>query len=158
MKELIKLVFLFLGIATNAQTISSSAISASGDSQTSTIHKVSWTLGEPVVGLMNGQDVQVSNGYHQHLDLQLLSIANKDIMASILIYPNPATEYLIVSNKSNLEALLHIYDETGRNVLEQEISKAETTIDFKNFPSGIYMLNFTSLFSLKSNSYKLIKK
>lgn len=158
MKALIKLVFLFSGLATNAQTISSSVVSASGDSQISTIHKVSWTLGEPVVGLMNGQDVQVSNGYHQHLDLELLSIADNDVMASILVYPNPAIEYLMVSNKLNQKALLHVYDEAGRRVLEQEIIQAETKIDLKSFPPGIYMLHFTSLFSLKSNSYKLIKK
>ena len=158
MKALTKLVFLLLGLATNAQTISSSVVSASGDTQTSTAHKVSWTLGESVVGLMTGQDVQISNGYHQHLDLQLLSIANNDVKASILVYPNPATEYLMLTNKSNQKALLRVYDEAGRNVLEQEINQVETRIDFKSFPSGIYILNFTSLFSLKSNSYKLIKK
>lgn len=153
-----KLVFLFLGLSTNAQTISSSVVSASGDSQTSTTHNISWTLGEPVVGLMNGQDVHFSNGYHQHLDIQPLSITEKDIMASMVIYPNPAAQYLIVSNKLNQMALLRVYDEAGRSVLEQEITQTETKIDFGKFPTGTYMLNFTSLSSLKSNSYKLIKK
>lgn len=158
MRQLIITTILLLGTAIYAQTSSTMVISSSGDLQTSSANTITWTLGEPVVGLMGNQDIQISNGYHQHLDLQLLSIDNPDVLASILVYPNPAIDYIIVSNKSNQRALLRIYDAAGRNLLEQEINQTKTTVDFEDFPTGIYILHFTSLFSLKSNSYKLIKK
>ena len=70
-----KLFFLFLITATGyAQSISKQVIGAAGKTQSNGNSKLSWTVGEPVVGLMTAGGNQLGNGYYPALNLQALSV------------------------------------------------------------------------------------
>ncbi|HET8964100.1 MAG TPA: T9SS type A sorting domain-containing protein, partial [Chitinophagales bacterium] len=57
------------------------------------------------------------------------------------IYPNPSTDKITVELKSlNNSELLLIMDITGKIIQEIVITKAVSTIDISNFPSGIYLI------------------
>ena len=56
---------------------------------------------------------------------------------SFSVYPNPASDWLKISC-SNENAILQIYDFTGRIVLEKENVHSE--INISNLPAGLYML------------------
>ena len=141
-----------------AQTISSSVISTAGDSQTNSQIRASWTLGEPVTGLMTSSDNQLSNGYHAQLNLEALSITTPDLSASIFIYPNPATEYVMIKNNSGLDSVLTIYSQSGQEILNKHIDIVDTKLSLDNLSAGFYIIQFNSSDQSKINTYKLIKK
>jgi len=61
----------------------------------------------------------------------------------ILVYPNPASEFLTVTG----EGLSHIsiFDLSGREVISMETKSNITTIKVKDLESGVYMLSATTL-------------
>jgi hypothetical protein len=158
MKHKITFLCVITGFAMEAQSISPSIISSAGSTQNASGITMNWTLGEPVVGLMTNQGLQISNGYHKQLNLEVLSTQETNIEASILMYPNPVTDYLIVHNKSDTKAQFVLYNELGQPVIEQSLQTDENKINLGNLSSGIYIINIITEKSSKTNSYKLIKK
>jgi hypothetical protein len=73
-----------------AQTISKQVIGAAGKTQSNANLKVSYTVGEPVVGLMTAGGNQLGNGYPD-MDLQALSVEDNVLDVQLKVYPNPTT-------------------------------------------------------------------
>lgn len=75
------------------------------------------------------------------------------------IYPNPASEYLLVSNV-NMKGNIVIVNSIGSIIFEQNIIDNSTVIriDISNFSSGIYIVRFTDNFNKNISSKKLLKK
>ena len=63
--------------------------------------------------------------------------------APISINPNPASDHVIVSNTSNHNAVLALYDITGRKVAEQSLACGTNNIDVKAFTNGLYLYTVT---------------
>ena len=80
------IIVLLIGQSIVAQSISKQIIGVAGRNQSTSSAKISWTVGEPVVGLMIGGGNQLSNGYHQALDLQALAIEDNTMEAQIKVY------------------------------------------------------------------------
>ena len=78
------LIILFASFCGYSQTISKQIIGTAGKTQTNSNLKVSWTTGEPVVGLMSAS--QLSNGYYPAMNVQSycnsLSFSNLSNMTS----------------------------------------------------------------------------
>lgn len=78
----------------------------------------------------------------------------------ISVFPNPFTnEFKIANNEfgvstTNMGEII-LYDVTGKEMLRQNISDQENTIDTKNIPSGLYLLHYSD--AKNSESYKLVK-
>jgi hypothetical protein len=82
---------------------------------------------------------------------------NEEINASdISVYPNPATDKLIVSSPELVVNKIEIYNSLGEKVLTQtapyNVKPFQTTVNVSSFSSGIYFLK------LKSKSDYFIKK
>ncbi len=57
------------------------------------------------------------------------------------IYPNPAAGYLIVYNAAtHIDQSIILYDLSGRAVLTQSATSAETRIDISSLPAGMYIV------------------
>jgi hypothetical protein len=80
------LIILFASLCGYSQTISKQIIGTAGKTQTNSNLKVSWTTGEPVVGLMSAGGSQLSNGYYPAMNVQSycnsLSFSNLSNMTS----------------------------------------------------------------------------
>ncbi|MGG5207796.1 T9SS type A sorting domain-containing protein [Chryseobacterium sp. MIQD13] len=70
------------------------------------------------------------------------------------IYPNPATDVLIVLLKGNKEEKAEIYNMEGRKVMETTIGNGNNKIDISNLQSGNYILSVKGV----ELSSKFIKK
>lgn len=149
---------IFFGISCQAQSISSSVISTAGKINNSASTQLNWTLGEPIVKLMTNTGTQISSGYHNQLNLQALSVEDNDINAFIKIYPNPTSDYLIISKPNVEDASINIYNELGQILLKYNVSLQENRIDISELSSGIYIVKIKNNNSQKSNTYKIIKK
>jgi hypothetical protein len=85
------------------------------------------------------------------MDITAINSVNN---AGISIYPNPADDYLVITISENdfSGAELTVIDTKGRNVLENRISTAKTTLDISPLQTGIYFIK------IKTNSKNEISK
>jgi hypothetical protein len=154
MKKLL-LVLLISSIG-QAQSISKQVIGAAGKTQTAGNSKLSWTLGEPVVGLMTAGGKQLSNGYYPALNLQALSVEDIDMDVQIKLYPNPTSQALYVSHPELNSFGITIVDLNGKQVYAGTINKEEP-LDVSNYTQGLYLVTIENKAANKKNTYKIIK-
>lgn len=148
---------LILCQAAIAQTVSKQVIGAAGKTQSTGNAKLSWTVGEPVVGLMTAGGNQLGNGYHPAMDLQALSIESNDLDLQIKVYPNPTSQMLYVSHPKQNTFSVQIVDLNGKLLYGGSITK-EQPLDVSNYSQGIYLITVEDKETNKKNIYKIIKK
>ena len=150
---------LFLLVTTigYSQTISKQVIGTAGKTQSNNNLKVSWTTGEPVVGLMTAGGNQLGNGYYPALDLQVLSVEDNTMDVQLRVYPNPTSQSLYVSHPDMSSFGITIVDLNGKQLYSGTINKEEP-LDVSNYTQGMYMVTIENTSTNKKNTYKIIKK
>lgn len=155
MKKLLT-VLLITSIA-SAQSISKQVIGAAGKTQSNSNLKVSWTVGEPVVGLMTAGGNQLGNGYYPALNLQALSVEDNVLDVQLRVYPNPTSQSLYVSHPDVNSFGITIVDLNGKQLYQGTINKEEP-LDVSGYMQGMYMVTIENTTTNKKNTYKIIKK
>jgi hypothetical protein len=151
------LLFLLVSSSTFAQTISKQVIGTAGKTQSNSNLKLSWTTGEPVVGLMTAGGNQLGNGYYPAMDIQALSIDDVTLNVEIMLYPNPTSQSLYVSHPELKSFGIQIVDLNGKQVYSGTISK-DQPLDVSNYSQGMYLITIENKEANKKNTYKIIKK
>ena len=153
-----QLIFILLASTTCfSQTISKQVIGTAGKTQSNSNLKVSWTTGEPVVGLMTAGGNQLGNGYYPAMDIQALSIDDLALNVEIMLYPNPTSQSLYVSHPEYSSFSIHIADINGKQIYIGTIEK-EMPLDVSSYTQGMYLITVENKESNKKNTYKIIKK
>jgi len=140
-----------------SQNISKQVIGTAGKTQSNSNLKVSWTAGEPVVGLMTAGGNQLGNGYHPALNLQALSVEDNVLDLQLRVYPNPTTQSLYVSHPDMNSFGITIADLNGKQLYSGTINKEEP-LDVSNYTQGMYVVTVENKETQKKNTYKIIKK
>ena len=140
-----------------AQSISKQVIGTAGKTQSNSNLKVSWTTGEPVVGLMTAGGNQLSNGYYPAMNLQALSVEDNVLDVQLKVYPNPTSQSLYVSHPELNSFGITIVDLNGKLLYKGSINKDEP-LDVSNYTQGMYLVTIENKASNKKNTYKIIKK
>jgi hypothetical protein len=153
-----QLIFILLASTTCfSQTISKQVIGTAGSTQTNSNLKVSWTAGEPVVGLMTAGGNQLGNGYYPALNLQALSVEDNTMDVQLRVYPNPTSQSLYVSHPELNSFGIQIVDLNGKQVYSGTISK-EQPLDVSNYSQGMYLVTIENKVTNQKHTYKIIKK
>lgn len=156
MKNIFLPVFLLLAFFSYGQRISKSVIGMAGKTRVNGGLSISWTAGEPVVGLMTNGSAQLGSGFYPSLDVQALTKEDFTMDVAIKIYPNPTSNYLYAEQKDQHQLRINIVDVNGRVVLENKINSGGQ-IDISSFSHGIYLIQVYDLETNKKNTYKIIK-
>jgi len=61
------------------------------------------------------------------------------------ISPNPATSFIMVTNNSNRDINITIYDGKGRIVMDELLSNERTELNVGRFPRGIYYFSLSMM-------------
>lgn len=153
-----KFIFLlFINTISYSQTISKQINGAAGKTQMTSNLKVSWTTGEPVVGLMSAGDNQLGNGYYLAMNLKALSIEDNTLSLEIKVYPNPTSQSLYVSHPAYKKFSILIADLNGKQIFAGNIEK-EVPLDVSSYTQGIYLITIEIKDTNIRNTYKIIKK
>ena len=151
------LLMFFFTFVCNAQSISKQVIGASGKTLTNGNSKLSYTVGEPVVGLMTAGGNQLGNGYYPAMDLQALSVEDNVLDVQLRVYPNPTMQSLYVSHPELNSFGITIVDLNGKQLYQGTINKEEP-LDVSGFTQGMYLVTIENTTTNKKNTYKIIKK
>ena len=141
MKELIFI--LLVSTLSFSQSISKQVIGTAGKTQTNSNLKVSWTTGEPVVGLMTAGGNQLGNGYYPAMDIQALSIDDATINLQIKVYPNPTDgkfTFEIGDIYTGEVGEAKIINVLGETIYQTQVRNFKSEIDLSNVQSGMYFL------------------
>lgn len=155
MKHLI--LFLLLGSSGFSQSISKQVIGTAGKTQSNTNNSLSWTIGEPIVGLMTTGGNQLGNGYFPSLNVTALSREDFTIEVTIKVFPNPTSHYLFVEQKDHHDLEVLLTDLSGKIILQRIVASGES-IDVSSWTQGMYFVQAKDTETNKNNSYKIIKK
>ena len=139
------------------QTVSKQIIGTAGSKQSNSNLKVSWTIGEPVVGLMTSGSNQLGNGYHPALNLQALNIEESTLDLQLKVYPNPTSQLLYISYPELTSFSIQLSDMNGKLLYSGTINNNQP-LDVSNYTQGIYMVSIEHQVTHKKNTYKFIKK
>lgn len=87
------------------------------------------------------------------VDSSLLSTKDITLNNSIVVYPNPIIDYLAISSTNNRSITsIKLSDMAGRVMYQKTASFTETSINFSNLQTGMYLLE------LKSDKETIIRK
>ncbi|MBC7862405.1 MAG: T9SS type A sorting domain-containing protein [Bacteroidia bacterium] len=78
-------------------------------------------------------------------NVMITSIKNEAELKGVIVFPNPATNFVTVQLPSVSEStFVSIYDVTGKIVRAVNLTNPQTQIDIKELNSGIYLLRITN--------------
>jgi len=157
MKHILVLFSLIYSSTIFSQSISKQVIGAAGRTTTNSNLKVSYTVGEPVVGLMTAGGNQLGSGYYPAMDLQALSVEDNTMDVQLKLYPNPTSQSLYVSHPDIVSFEITIVDLNGKQLYTGTINKDEP-LDVSNYTQGMYLVTVENTTTNKKNTYKIIKK
>ena len=119
-------------------------ITAAGGDGSGSGGSVSYTVGQVIYHTNAGTNGSESQGVQQPFEISVITAVPeaKDISLEFLVYPNPATDYVILKTGTyevkNLSYVL--YDIGGRLLGHDKIQSSETNISMQAFLPSTYIL------------------
>lgn len=80
---------------------------------------------------------------------------NKEIV--IKVYPNPATDYVVVSTENKFVGKFKLNNIFGKVLLEGELNSEGKNIDLLKYRTGIYIISIYDEMDNKVSTRKIIK-
>jgi len=144
------------GTAIQAQN----AIPASGGNASGSGGTVSYTIGQVVYTTNTGTNGSAAQGVQQPYEISVVTGIEKakDISLEIVVYPNPATDYvkLKVENYETENLSYQLYNINGTLLENKKIEGNETSIVMRNLIQGTYFLKVTDK-QKEIKTFKIIK-
>lgn len=158
MKYLFSTLTFISSVLVFSQSISKQIIGSIGATQSQNNIKLSFTVGELVVGLMSAGDQQLANGYYAAMNQQTLNLEDNPSLYPIpRVYPNPMSHALYVNHPNINSFGISMVDLNGKLLYQGTINKSEP-LNISNYTTGIYVVIVENTKTKKKNTYKIIKK
>ena len=123
------------------------AIPASGGNASGSGGSVSYSVGQVVYTTNTGTNGSSAQGVQQPYEISVVTAVEetKDISLKIMVYPNPATDFikLKIENYEVLNLRYQLFDINGSLLQDNVIVGNETSIDMSNYMSATYFLKVT---------------
>jgi len=104
--------------------------------------------------------VKTNQAFNTLVSIKPVGIPDLENKSDIIIYPNPFSESVTISNKNYipLSDWLTITDMQGRELLRLQITSGEFTINLHNLAAGVYFYQLFNKNSNQTNFGRLIKQ
>lgn len=146
------------GISLHAQQTVSSA---GGNAATGGGGTVSYTVGQVAyTTITNGVNGSVAQGVQQPYEISVVTALEEanDISLEFSVYPNPATDYLILKIKGEVktQCIASLYNINGNLLQTIKVESNVTTISMQSNLPGTYILKITRA-NKEIKTFKIIK-
>jgi hypothetical protein len=143
----------------HSQTVSKQVIGPGGQTFENGNNKLSYSVGEAVVGAMTDEDgsIQLGNGYYPSLNLSTLSTEISELQLKVKIYPNPAKEVIYITHPTEQFFEVIITDISGKHILQTALQNTQP-LQIRHLAKGTYLLTVTTKSLKQTNTYKIIKR
>jgi len=136
-----------------------SSLSSGGGSATAGTLYMVYTIGEIGVQESTVNTTTLSEGFIGPDVSSLVGIKDYAQLEGLNIYPNPVQNYLNIDLPDNGDYEVHLFDMTGKEVLNRMIENDyQTSYNLSNLKTGIYLLSVIDRENQKAKTIKLQKK
>ena len=103
---------------------------------------ITYTIGETNYITASGSGGHVTQGLQQPLEIFPLEISTPELKANVSLYPNPTSEFVVISVEgNNVENLRYeLYDMDGRLIATSKMVSNETSILMRDYASATYFV------------------
>ena len=159
MKKLILLSALLIFACSYGQSISKQVIGPGGQTFENGNNKLSYSVGEVVVGAMTDEDgtYQLGNGYYPSLNLSTLNTETPELQLQVKVFPNPVKEVIYITHPTEQFFEIRISDVSGKQIL-QKTHQIQQPLNVQTLITGTYFVTVTTKESKQTNTYKIIKQ
>lgn len=153
------LLSLFLFCASFGQSVKPEVVASSGDYYQNADTKLSWTLGECVSETFTNTDNILTQGFQQCSFIVAVVEENMKPDQFINIYPNPASDIIHLERSDNFNTSLSIiiYDNQGKELLNEKYDSSKISISLKQFSSNIFFIKVATLKEGIIKTFKIMK-
>jgi hypothetical protein len=161
------LFFILLAVSSHisAQNLSKYVISPAGGTLSTTDLRVSFTVGEAVVGNLGNAAIILNQGFQQMEETATVGITTFLEQTQLLVYPNPTYSTVLVdlTPLTPMSFNWELSDAQGQVVLTPlapipASSKTQFTIDFSALPKAIYYLSIRNTSTGTQQTVPIIKQ
>jgi len=142
------------------QLHSQESINTSGGEANGSGGSASYSVGEVFSSTSEGTTGTVTQGVQQSFEIsEVTSIPEgKGINLMASAYPNPTTDYLILTVESEVAFLYtaKLFDVNGKVVASEKVSQTETKIDMRELKQAVYFLKIIDD-NKELKTFKIIK-
>ncbi len=152
------ILLLLFGLGVNAVFAQNSVV-ITGSNATGNEGSVSYSVGQIATNTISSSDGTISEGVQQSYEIFTIGFDEiSKILLSANVFPNPSTEYLILTifdcDITNLS--YQLFDINGKLIKGSKIKGTETRIDMQNMESNLYFVHvFNGNQEIKT--FKIIK-
>ena len=155
--KLYVLLFISFGI-TSIQA--QEAFTASGGDASGSGGSVSYSVGQVVYTTHTGSTGwSVAQGVQQPYEISSIGIEEMEGQILLTVYPNPATDFLIlkIKNYNGKNLFYQLYDISGKLLENKKVEGNETSIDMSNLLNATYLLKVIDN-NNEVKTFKIIKR
>ena len=107
-----------------------SVISSSGNSASNGDFILSWTIGEGVISTIGSNDIELTQGFHQPLMIDVIAVGiEDDFILDIIAYPNPTYDKVIFEGGDPVGIYhIRVVDKLGRVVAPQHNDSSQAVL------------------------------
>ena len=153
------ILFLLASFYCSSQSITKQVIGPGSQTFENGNNKLSYTVGEVVVGSMTDEDgtYQLGNGYYPSLNLSTLNTETPELQLQLKIFPNPTKEVIYITHPTEQFFEVRITDVSGKQILQKAHQKQQP-LSVQTLTTGSYFITVTTKESKQTNTCKIIKQ
>ncbi|NHF60445.1 T9SS type A sorting domain-containing protein [Flavobacteriaceae bacterium TP-CH-4] len=157
MRRLIPYILFFLVFKAISQSAEKTVVSNGGTSTTNAQTILNFTIGEPIVGLVNSS-ISVDQGFWAG-GLFVESLQPGIELGGIVVYPNPVGDELNIYTNNNEVIGITLFAVNGQRVLKKKVeaSRLEHRLGVHHLSKGVYVLRLVIKGGSEEKLFKVIK-
>lgn len=121
--------------------------------------KISWSIGEVVIGTIASNDIQLTQGVLQPLIIDIFPTGIEEMYRlDMIAYPNPVFDKVLFKGEDPMgEYNIRLVDKTGKILLEKRMNYNDLSVDMSKYNFGTYFIEVIESGSNKRRVFSIIK-
>tara|TARA_B100000575_G_scaffold78934_1_gene61733 strand:- start:4802 stop:5278 length:477 start_codon:yes stop_codon:yes gene_type:complete len=154
-----KNIFLVFLLLLSFNGLSQSVISSAGSSKSAGDYIVSWTIGEGVISTIGNNNIELTQGFHQPLLVDVLPTGiEKELQLEMRAFPNPTFDRVMFEGGDPVGIYhVRVVDKLGRVLEQKSVNSADLVIEMQKFNNGTYLVEVVEEDTGKRKIFNIIK-
>ena len=155
-----KNIFLVFLLLLSFNGLSQSVISSAGSSSSAGDYIISWTIGEGVISTIGNNNIELTQGFHQPLLVDVLPTGiEKELELEMRAFPNPTFDKVVFEGGDPIGIYhIRVVDKLGRVLEQKSVTSTELEIEMLRYNSGTYLVEVVEEDTGKRKIFNIIKR
>jgi len=121
--------------------------------------KISWSIGEVVIGTISNNDIELTQGFLQPLIIDIFPTGIEEMYRlDMIAYPNPVFDKVLFKGEDPMgEYNIRLVDKTGKVLLEKRMNYNDLSVDMSKYNYGTYFIEVVESGTNKRRIFSIIK-